>query len=233
MNIDILGTAIDQFWRKGDETPVKIWINGHREPDMHPQIFFRKFPAMLGYEKHVMKNVEGKILDVGCSAGCHSFYLQNARGLHVEGLEISPKASRIARERGLTVHTANWKEVSNLQFDQAFALMNGMGLAQSLAELDLLFQKLNSWLRKGGTLFIDSTDVTYAEAYWPKKNAEYFGIVEFELEYKRKKQCFSWLFVDRNTAMKKARKAGFSIEDCRLENNGHYLLQLRKVRQCR
>jgi len=230
MNVDILGNAVDNYWRKGDTTPVKIWINGHREPDMNPQIFFRKFPSMLGYEKLVMKAVKGRVLDLGCSAGCHAFYLKNARGIEVEGVELSPKAVKIARERGLVVHNLDWKELSKSNFDQAYALMNGMGLAQSLEELDLLFNKLNLCLKKGGVLWIDSTDVTYAEAYWPVKNKAYFGLVEFQLEYKKKKQRFPWLFVDRKTAMKKARIAGFSIVECKLEKNGHYLLQLRKIR---
>jgi|LauGreDrversion4_2_1035121.scaffolds.fasta_scaffold32272_3 cyclopropane fatty-acyl-phospholipid synthase-like methyltransferase len=230
MNIDILGNAVDNFWRNGDSTPIKIWINGHREPDMNPLIFFRKFPSMLGYEKHVMKAVEGRVLDVGCSAGCHAYYLKNTRGVEVEGIEISCKAAQIAMERGIAVHNLDWRDMPKFNFDHALALMNGMGLAQSLSELDLLFKKLNKCLKKGGFLWIDSTDVTYAEAFWPKINTEYFGIVEFQLEYKREKQRFPWLFVDRNTAMKKAREAGFSIVECKLEKNGHYLLQLRKIR---
>jgi hypothetical protein len=155
--------------------------------------------------------------------------LKFRKGLKPIGVEVSEKSSKIAKSRGLDVINSSWQQVKLKNFDHIFALMNGMGLAQSLAELDKLLRKCKSMLKVGGVLWIDSTDVTYAKAFWPQTNTNYFGLVEFKLKYKGRTQKFPWLFVDRFTAMEKARKAGFSIENCRLERNGHYLLQLRKI----
>jgi hypothetical protein len=107
--------------------------------------------------------------------------------------------------------------------------MNGMGLAESPAELKIMFRKLKSFLSKSGSILIDSTDVTYAKADWPMLDSEYFGKVQFELKYKGKTQCFPWLFIDFETAIQTAKSVRLHVEVLERARNGHFLLRLSKM----
>ena len=114
-------------------------------------------------------------------------------------------------------------------FETILVLMNGMGLAESPNELKEMFRKLKGLLPKEGSILIDSTDVTYAKADWPMLDSEYFGKVQFELKYKGKTQCFPWLFVDFETAVKTAKSVKLNVEIMERARNGHYLLRLSKM----
>ena len=135
---DILGSAIESYFLRKDDTPVRVFINKNEEPEMVPSIFFRPYKNMLKYEKIALKESQGKVLDLGCGAGCHSLYLQG-RGLNVTGVEISKKSAKVAQKRGVEkVINEDWRNLSLKNFDTVLVLMNGMGLAESPAELKQL-----------------------------------------------------------------------------------------------
>lgn len=229
MSHDILGSAIQAFFFRNDDTPVRVFINKNEEPEMHPSVFFRDYRKMLKYEKIAMKASHGKVLDLGCAAGCHSLYLQN-KGLDVTAIEVSNKSAKVAQARGVeNVINADWRNLKLKNFDTVLVLMNGMGLAHSPKELATLLRKLKSYLSKSGSILIDSTDVTYAKADWPMLDTEYFGKVEFELKYKGKTERFPWLFVDFETALKTAKSVKLKVETLERARNGHFLLRLSKL----
>lgn len=226
---DILGSAIESFFVKGDDTPIRVFINKNEEPEMFPSVFFRGYKKMLRYERLALKSSKGKVLDLGCAAGCHSLYLKN-KGFEVTGVEVSEKSAKIARSRGVkTVINDDWRNLKLRNFDTVLVLMNGMGLADSPSELKLMFRKLKSFLSPIGSILIDSTDVTYAKADWPMLDSEYFGKVQFELKYKGKTQCFPWLFVDFETAVNTAKSVKLNVEVLERARNGHFLLRLSKM----
>ena len=226
---DILGSAIESYFLSKDDTPVRVFINKNEEPEMYPSIFFRSYKNMLKYEKIALRESQGKVLDLGCGAGCHALYLQG-RGLDVTGVEISKKSAKVAQKRGVEkVINEDWRNLSLKNFDTVLVLMNGMGLAESPAELKIMFRKLKGFLRKSGSILIDSTDVTYAKADWPMLDSEYFGKVQFELKYKGKTQCFPWLFVDFETAVQTAKSVRLNVEVLERARNGHFLLRLSKM----
>jgi 2-polyprenyl-3-methyl-5-hydroxy-6-metoxy-1,4-benzoquinol methylase len=230
MNHDILGSAIQSFFTKEDNTPIRVFINKNEEPEMFPNVFFRGYRNMLKYEKIALKESKGRILDLGCGAGCHSLYLQK-KGLDVTAVEVSEKSAKVARQRGVTqVIREDWRNLSLKNFDTVLVLMNGMGLAESPTELKVMFLKLKSFLSPTGVILIDSTDVTYAKADWPMLDSEYFGKVQFELKYKGKTQCFPWLFVDFDTAVKTAKSVKLNVDVLERARNGHFLLRLSKMR---
>lgn len=229
MDQDVLGSAIESFHLKNDDTPIRVFINKNEEPEMYPSVFFRRYKNMLKYEKTALRESKGKILDLGCGAGCHSLYLQE-KGFDVLAVEVSEKSAEVAAQRGVkNVIQEDWRNLKLKSFDTVLVLMNGMGLSQSPAELKLLFRKLKSFLSPNGTILIDSTDVTYAKADWPILDTEYFGKVQFELKYKGKTQCFPWLFVDFETAIKTAKSVRLKVEVLEKARNGHFLLRLSKL----
>jgi SAM-dependent methyltransferase len=226
---DILGSAIESYFLSKDDTPVRVFINKNEEPEMYPSIFFRHYRNMLKYEKIALKESRGKVLDLGCGAGCHALYLQG-KGLDVTAVEISKKSVKVAQKRGVeNVINEDWRNLSLKNFDTVLVLMNGMGLAESPTELKIMFRKLKSFLSKSGAILIDSTDVTYAKADWPMLDSEYFGKVQFELKYKGKTQCFPWLFVDFETAVQTAKSVKLNVEVLERARNGHFLLRLSKM----
>ena len=226
---DILGSAIESYFLRKDDTPVRIFINKNEEPEMYPSIFFRPYKNMLKYEKIALKESLGKVLDLGCGAGCHTLYLQ-AKGHDVTAVEISMKSAEVAQARGVvTIINEDWRNLSLKNFDTVLVLMNGMGLAESPSELKVMFRKLKGFLSKNGSILIDSTDVTYAKADWPMLDSEYFGKVQFELKYKGKTQCFPWLFVDFETAIQTAKSVKLNVEVLERARNGHFLLRLSKL----
>jgi len=224
-----MGSAMLNYFEKNDNTPIRVFINKSEEPEMYPSVFFRPYKNMLKYEKIALKNSTGKVLDLGCGAGCHSLYLQN-KGFDVTAVEVSKKSANVALSQGVNkVINEDWRNLTLKNFDTVLVLMNGMGLAESPTELKMMFRKLKSLLSKNGSILIDSTDVTYAKADWPMIDSEYFGKVQFELKYKGKTQCFPWLFVDFETAVKTAKSVKLNVEVLERARNGHFLLRLSKM----
>ena len=229
MRSDVMGAAIANYFKKNDNTPIRVFINKSEEPEMYPSVFFRSYRGMLKYEKIALKRTTGKVLDLGCGAGCHALYLQN-KGFDVTAVEVSEKSAHVAEAQGVCkVINEDWRNLKLKNFDTVLVLMNGMGLAESPSELKLMFQKLKGFLSKEGSIFIDSTDVTYAKADWPMLDSEYFGKVQFELKYKGKTQCFPWLFVDFETAIQTAKSVKLDVEVLERARNGHFLLRLSKL----
>jgi cyclopropane fatty-acyl-phospholipid synthase-like methyltransferase len=229
MRDDVMGSAMENYFEKNDNTPIRVFINKSEEPEMYPSVFFRPYKNMLKYEKIALKNSTGKVLDLGCGAGCHSLYLQN-KGFNVIAVEVSKKSANVALSQGVNkVINEDWRNLTLKNFDTVLVLMNGMGLAESPTELKLMFRKLKSLLSKTGSILIDSTDVTYAKADWPMLDSEYFGKVQFELKYKGKTQCFPWLFVDFETAVQTAKSVKLNVEVLERARNGHFLLRLSKM----
>jgi len=229
MRDDVMGSAMENYFKKNDNTPIRVFINKSEEPEMHPSVFFRTYRSMLKYEKIALKVASGKILDLGCGAGCHALYLQN-KGRDVTAVELSKKSASVAMSQGVTkLLIEDWRNLNLKNFDTILVLMNGMGLAESPTDLKVMFRKLKSFLSKTGSILIDSTDVTYAKADWPMLDSEYFGKVQFELKYKGKTQCFPWLFVDFETAVKTAKSVKLNVEVLERARNGHFLLRLSKM----
>jgi len=62
--------------------------------------YFAPFKYWLPYERKAIRYVRGRVLDVGCGAGRVLLHLQE-RGHDCVGIDISPLAIRVCRERGV------------------------------------------------------------------------------------------------------------------------------------
>lgn len=88
-------------------------------------------------EREAMKEVRGRVLDVGCGPGRHLLYLQN-RGLRVVGIDASSTQVALARIRG--VHEVYHGSVRQLprglgRFDSVILMGNNLGLAGDLPKM--------------------------------------------------------------------------------------------------
>jgi SAM-dependent methyltransferase len=213
--MDVLGTAIAHYHKTGIDAPVSIWINGRREADLLPSVFFRNWPSMKGLERYALLNCYGEILDVGAAAGCHSLFLQKKK-LSVTSLDVSAHCCDVMKSRGLQqvvcTDIMNYKEK---KFDTILLLMNGFGIAANQVGLLKFLRHLRKLLNPGGHILGESTNISYLyeqAGISPLDLANGYGCVEFRASFKRKQASFQWLYPDEALLRKTAAEAGLLFE---------------------
>ena len=112
-------------------------------------------------ELAALEHAHGRVLDIGCNAGRHAVYLQQ-RGLDVLGVDISPLAIAVAKERGLA--NAEVLSIDELStelgaFDTILMLGNNFGLFGSAAKARRLLQRFKALTRPGATLIVETLNV--------------------------------------------------------------------------
>lgn len=181
--------------------------------------FFRDFTHMPVLEQTALKQCRGTVLDIGCGAGSHCLYLQEA-GLECTGLDHSSDAIEVASLRGVrNVQCEDIFEFKVGNFDTLLLLMNGAGIAGTLKGLRKLLLHLSGLLAPGGQILMDSSDLIYMfeedsdGGVWVPGNVAYYGEISYRWEYKGIKGAeFPWLFVDFRTLRQEAELLGFEVE---------------------
>jgi len=81
-------------------------------------------------EAAVLRHARGTVLDIGCGAGRHMITLRE-QGLRVRGLDPSPGAVAVCRERGLDVEVGDIDRLPDGPFDTLLLFGNNLGLLGS------------------------------------------------------------------------------------------------------
>lgn len=217
---DPIGQAVWDYQHgiTGDSIVVKTDIA--EDEMLSPAYFFRTFDEMPVQEKEALRRCSGKILDVGAGAGVHSLWLQD-HGFEVDSLDISPLSCETMRKRGIkNVLLKDIYALKNRKYDTILLLMNGAGVAQTLAGLETLLLHLKTLLNPGGKILADSSDLLYLFTdengeMWVDIAADaYYGEMEYQLSYKSiAGKPFPWLFVDPETLSDYATLAGFTVKE--------------------
>ena len=198
---DLFGKALLDY-QSGNYTEDITTSTSISEEDILPLPYlFRGFNDMPNIEQEALKLAKGKILDVGCGSGSHSFYLQ-AKGLEVKAIDISEGAIEVAKKRG--VLNAEVKDLldETETFDSILLLMNGTGIFLELSQVSKNLTHLKSLLNPNGQILIDSSDIKYMYedddgGLWVDTNANYYGELDYFLSYKGKKEIpMKWLYLD-------------------------------------
>jgi len=226
---DLLGYAIHRYHFMGDTSPINIWINGRRDADMQPSVFFRNYSHMQGWERRAMQLTRGSVLDVGAGAGCHSLLLQR-RGLDVTALDQSPLACDVMHDRGVhRILQENISDVRGISFDTILFMMNGLGMSGTSSQTIKMLSHCRKLLGKKGQILGDSTDILYSrmnslEAFGQD---HYYGEVEFEIEYHGMRAApFRWLYLDPALLAELADKAGLEVNIEYRDSDFHYLARM-------
>ena len=107
-----------------------------------------------------MRFVRGRVLDLGCGAGRVGLHLQS-RGHEVVGIDVSPLAVQIARERGLAeVRLGTLASAVRVdeRFDTILLLGNNLGLLAGDRQGRRLLGKLARVASDGGRILAGSYD---------------------------------------------------------------------------
>lgn len=229
-NGDPFGAAIQEYAvsRKPEDIIVTSDIC---EDDIIPvEVLFRKHSEMPELEQLALSKATGKILDVGAGTGTHALYLQDD-GFDVTCIDISPGAVDIMKKSGLKAEKINFFSYQGQKFDTILMLMNGIGIAGKLSNLERTLEHAKSLLNPGGKILCDSSDIKYLYeeedgSLWTDLNSEYYGNFRFQMVYKKDKgPWFDWLYVDFDNLFQAAKNVG--LKAVRVEEiDDHYLAEI-------
>lgn len=201
------------------------------EDDIIPvEVLFRTYDEMPDLEQEALELCKGKVLDVGAGAGVHSLELQD-RGLEVYPIEVSEGAVAYMKKVGLKARELNFFDLKNEKYDTILMMMNGIGIAGKLSNLEHTLLHAKSLLNPGGRILCDSSDIKYLYededgALWIDLNSEYYGNFRFQMKYKKEKgPWFDWLYVDYDNLHQAATKVGLKAKRV-YESEDHFLAEL-------
>ena len=229
---DPFGFAIQDFYRKGKTSDIKVDSNYTKDEHITVSHLFREEEEMPDIEKTALKRCKGKVLDVGAAAGCHSIILQK-KGFNITALDKSELAVEVMKKRGIQkVICSDIYEYSGNTFDTILLLMNGTGIGGTLEGLKKLLRHLKKLLSENGQILIDSSDIKYLfeeddGSFWiDLANEKYYGEMKYKIKYKNQEDEFEWLFIDFNLLNKIAIETGFK---CELITSGNHYDYLAKI----
>jgi len=230
---DPIGLAIYSYHKNQKDLDIIVKSDICTDDIIPIEVLFRSFSEMPELEKIALDKCQGEILDVGACAGPHCSELIK-RGFNVQAIEISKGAVSYLKSNNVSAELSSFLNYSNGNFDTILMLMNGIGIAGKLTNLEKYLIHAINLLNKNGKVLCDSSDIRYLYeeedgSLWMDLNSEYFGNFRFQMEYKNcKSPWFDWLYVDYDNLHKIASSVGFSCKKIYEENN-HFLAELTKT----
>jgi SAM-dependent methyltransferase len=227
---DPIGKAITDFSRSKRPDDI-IVCSEICEDDIIPiEVLFRNEDEMPELELLALNEASGKILDVGAGAGTHANYLQNM-GKDVTAIDISEGAVTFMKTQGLKSKKINFFDLKDEKFDTILMLMNGIGIAGTLSNLEKTLAHAKSLLNPGGKILCDSSDIKYLYededgSLWVNLNQEYYGNFRFQMKYKKETgPWFDWLYVDFDSLFNAAKNVGLKAKRL-YDKDDNYLAEI-------
>ena len=233
-NQDPMGQAIYDYWKTGRAEKIRVFSPMYDEDEMPVETLFRGYDEMPALEKRALDMTQGRTLDVGAGAGCHSLILQE-RGIDVTAIDISPLSVETMKGRGVRKVLEQDFYALEGQYDTILLLMNGVGIVGTVERFPVLFQQLSRLLAPGGQVLCDSSDLCYIyedeEGVIDLTDVEgYYGELTYQLQYKDiKGKPFPWVYVDAETLREKAEENGFEMEVVMQGEHYDYLAKLKRA----
>lgn len=233
---DPIGQAIFDFYQTGKAGLILVDSNYTEGEEMDPALFFRSLHEMPAIEVTALEQCKGSVFDIGAGAGCHALELQK-RGFRVTAAEKSELACKVMKARGVKeVVCDDILNITTGSYDTILLLMNGSGIAGTLAGLRILLNHLKKLLAPGGRIILDSSDISYLfteddGSVWVDLSREsYYGEMIYEVTYGSiRSEKFFWLFVDFETLCDTAQSCGMDCSLLERGENNEFLALLQPV----
>ena len=157
---DAYGAAMLDYWRGEDGYEVVERDDGWIGYSSGPPAYLSEYKDWPPNQRRAVGFARGRVLDIGCGAGRHSLYLQG-RGHDVVGIDISPAAIEVCRERGLK--NAQVMSVTRIgrelgSFDTILMLGNNFGLFGGYRRARWLLRRFKSMTSNGARIIAESLD---------------------------------------------------------------------------
>lgn len=104
----------------------------------------------------------GRWLDVGCSTG-HFVEAAAREGVEAQGIDVSPGAVKMARERGLQAEVAR---VEDFDPDGTFEAITAFDVIEHARDPGAFVDRLREWIAPGGALVLTLPDVSSVYPRW-------------------------------------------------------------------
>ena len=218
---DAYGAAIRDYWHGEGGYEVVERDDGGIDYSSGPPAYFAEFDEWPPHQREAIGYARGRVLDIGCGAGRHSLFLQG-RGHDVVGIDISPAAIEVCRERGL--ESACVSSITRIgsglgTFDTVLMLGNNFGLFGGLRRARWLLRRFKSITLPSGRIIAESLD-PYAT-----DNPDYFayhelnrsrgrmaGQLRLRVRYRTfKTPWFDYLIVSKNEMEDILRGTGWAV----------------------
>lgn len=224
--MDVFGQALSDFYHTGHVDTLWLYNSYDAPEEMPVDVFFRAKADMPALELKALSLCRGKVLDVGAGVGSHALLLQE-KNMDVTAIDISPAAVHIMKQRG--IKKAFLKNVSDVseKYDSLLFLMNGIGLTGTLSGLQHFLHQAKQYIRPGGQLLFDSSDISYLYEELPRPKGRYFGEIRYRYSYKEQPgEWFDWLYIDPETLKHIAGLTGWQCTIVDEDDSDQYLAQL-------
>ncbi len=224
--MDIFGQALEDHYQ--GKPFHELWLhNSYGDPEEMPvAVFFREPSDLSELEQQALSLCKGSVLDIGAGVGAHSLPLQQ-KGIDVTAIDVCTSAVEIMKARGIEKAFVRniFDEIHT--YDTLLLLMNGIGLTGTLPGFLNFLRVARKWLRPGGQLIFDSSDISYLYEGTMFPQDHYFGEVSFCYEYKKRKgHWFDWLYIDPQSLKQYAETSGWNCRIIHEDGYDQYLAQL-------
>jgi SAM-dependent methyltransferase len=231
---DPIGQAILEFSQHGFTENIIVHSDLCDDDIMPVPYLFRSFDEMPKIEQQALTLCKGEVLEVGAGTGCHSKHLKD-KGFSTLSIDTSQGSIDYLNSQDLPSKKIAFLDYNEKKFDTILILMNGLGLAGKLENVNTFLQHAKSLLKEGGTIITDSTDIRYLYeddegGLWMDLNSQYPGEMEFKMDYKsHSSEWFPWVYLDFENLENEANKTGLKATKILEDNNFHYLTTLEKI----
>lgn len=221
---DIHGQAILDYYHSHHTDAILHLHNSYGEPEEMPvEVFFRDEMELTTLEHLALIECRGKVLDLGAGAGAHSLILQS-RDFDVTSLDYSPGCVEVMQQSGLEQVLLCDYRTHTGKYDTVLLLMNGLGLAGTVAGVAPLLRRCCDLLLPGGQILLDSSDISYLYEDGLARPAGYYGEVRYQYEYRGAKgDWFNWIYLDQKSLARIVRQTGLQMEVLHTDESDQYL----------
>ena len=230
MGDDVIGAALLDYYNNNYSSDIIVKSSISEDDVISIPYLFRLEKELPKLEQTALNLCKGKVLDVGAGSGCHSIILKE-KDIDVVAIDTSIGAVDVMKKRGLSTQNLNFYAATE-KYDTLLFLMNGVGIAGTLNNLNSFLVKAKSLLNEKGQVLLDSSDISYMfeeedGSKWVDLNNSYYGEVTYQMQYRDLiTDEFKWLFVDFPTLKKMAEEIGFKAALIFNDDNNQYLAQL-------
>ncbi|WP_286672170.1 class I SAM-dependent methyltransferase [Halorarius halobius] len=239
---DAYGAAIRDHHEGEESFELVERDDGFVSPSGGPPMYFADPEEWPDREHAAMERVEGRVLDVGCGAGRHALYLQE-RGHDVVGIDVSPGAVEVARDRGVDARECDVADVRDLDagtFDTVVMGGNNFGLVGTRTTAPGVLAGLAAVTTDDARLLAETRDVhanptPEHRAYHDlnRERGRLPGALRIRVRYKRKATpWFDYLMVSpdemREVLAATPWRLHEVLEPNDLDGDGTYYAELRK-----